>query len=138
MHIIFAQPAFPSFYSWLKFLQGFSIFIFRLEIHPEKWCSIRLPILCKDFQKVSDIIDVGVKMKKRIHYRRSYTVYNFIHFSHEGLQIFLMNCRFIFSPHICWNSLLVSFLYVSLGPLSWTLLINLLDGLEQYIQTSGQ
>ena len=35
------------------------------------------------------------------------TVYNFIHFGHEDLQIFLMICRLIFFP--CWNSLLVSF-----------------------------
>ena len=121
MDIIFAQPAwseisFSSFYFWLKFLLGFSIFLFRLDICAEKRCSIchwfytilySFPILCKDFIKVSDIMDVRAKTKKRIHYWWCYTVYNFIPFGHEDLRIFLMICRFIFFP--CWNSLLVSF-----------------------------
>ena len=77
------------------------------------------------------------KIKKRIHYWWCYNVYNFVHFSHEDLHILLMCCRFIFF-NICWNSLLISFLYVSLRPLSCTLLIKLFDCLDQNIQTNGQ
>ena len=43
-----------------------------------------------------------------------------------------------FSLNICWNSLLVSFLHVSLKPLSCNLLIKLFDCLEQNIQTNRQ
>ena len=64
-----------KFYFWPKFLLGFSILVFRWEIHPpEKRCSIRrsfytilhsFSILCKDLQKVSDVMDVSAKIKKR-------------------------------------------------------------------------
>ena len=95
-----------KFYFWPTFLLGFSILVFRWEIHPEKRCSIRrcfytilhsFSILCKDLQKVSD---VSAKIKKRIHDWWCCTVYNFVHFSHENLHIFLMNFSFIFSPVI--------------------------------------
>ena len=65
------------------------------------------------------------KIKMQIHYWWCYTIYSFIYFNHDNLQIFLMNCRFIFSFNICWNSILILFLYVSLRPLLCTLLIKL-------------
>ena len=89
-----------------KFLFLTLSFIFGLEIRPEKRCSLRhcfytrlysFPILCKNFQKVSDIVDVSAKLKKRIYFWWGYSVYNFIDFSHEDFQIVLINCRFIFS-----------------------------------------
>ena len=119
----------------------------NFEIRPEKRCSIRhcfytildsFPIFCKNFLKVSDIMDVCTKIKKQIHYWWCYTVYNFIDFSHEDLQIFWWIVGPLFSLNISWNSLLVSFLFVSLRPLSCTLLIKLFDCLEKYIQTSGE
>ena len=57
--------------------------------------------------------------------------FTILYFSHEVLQVFLMNCGSIFSLN---NFLLVFFLYGSLKPLSCTVLIKLFDCLEDYIQ----
>ena len=114
----------------------FQVFVFDLNSTRD------FPILCKDFLKVSNIMDVSAKIKKRIRYWWRYTVYNFMDFSAMRIwKFFLMNCRFHVSLNIFWDSLLVSFMYVSLRPLSCTLLIKLFDCVEQYkqyIQTSWE